>query len=112
MLCGQPEQKCGVRTATSPVLCTTAWMCSSFFSRAAISEIVGIGEDAPGDGDGDLVRFERAPGGKQHAVLLVLLADHHRRAGAAVKLLLDLRLDQRALLLDDEDRLAAPRRSG
>ena len=35
----------------------------------------------------------------------VLLADHHRRAGAAVELLLDLRLDQRALLLHDEDRL-------
>ena len=67
--------------------------------------IVGIGEDAAADDDGDLVGVERAPGRQQHAVLLVLLADDHRRVGAAVELLLELRLDQRALLLHDEDRL-------
>ena len=35
--------------------------------------------------------------------LFVLLADHHRLVGGAVKLLAQLDLDQRALLLDDHD---------
>ena len=38
VLCGQPEQKCGVRTPTSSVVASTACACSSCFSRAAISE--------------------------------------------------------------------------
>ena len=67
--------------------------------------ILGVGEDAPPDDDGDLVGVERAPGGQEHALRFVLLADDHRRVGAAVELLLELRLDQRALLLNDEDRL-------
>ena len=45
--------------------------------------------------------------GRMHVPLFVLLADHHRRIGAAEELLLHLRLDQRALLLDDQDRLQA-----
>ena len=69
--------------------------------------VLGVAEDAAADDDGDLVGVERAPGGEEHVALLVLLADDHRRIGAAVELLLHLRLDQRALLLDDEDRLQA-----
>src|SRR6185503_4000008 len=69
--------------------------------------VFGVAKNAPGDDDGDLVRVERAPGGKENVVLLVALADHHRHAGAAVHLLLHLHLDQRALLFHDEDRLEA-----
>ena len=62
------------------------------------------GADQPlADGNGDLVRLERALGREQPLLVLVLLAEHARAHRQIVELLFDLRLDQRALLLDDED---------
>ena len=60
------------------------------------------------DRDGDLGRLERAERWKQPlplVVALAALAEHQRAVGRVEQLLLDLRLDQRALLLDDEDQL-------
>ena len=64
-------------------------------------------EDALGDRRGDLVAGERAVGGEQRPLLLVALADDPRRAGHPVEQLLELALDQRALLLDHDDLLEA-----
>ena len=55
------------------------------------------------DGNGDIGRLERALGVEQPVIVLVLLADHPRPIGRVEKLLLDLRLDQGALLLDHHD---------
>src|SRR3546814_3599892 len=65
--------------------------------------------DALGDGTGDACRRQLARRGQQPLARLVELADHARARIAApvVKLLLHLVLDDRALLLDDQDFLQA-----
>ncbi len=62
---------------------------------------------AAADRDGDRVDVERPMRRKQGRALLVHLADAGRPVGKVVELLAQLRLDQRALLLDDHDRLEA-----
>ena len=62
-------------------------------------------EDALGQHFRDLVARERAVRGEQRPVLLVALADDHRRVRPAVEQLLELPLDQPALLLDHDDLL-------
>ena len=57
--------------------------------------------------DGDVGGVERVLGGEQRLLVLVLLAEHARPLGQIVKLLLDLRLDQRPLLLDHQDQVEA-----
>ena len=108
-LCGQPEQKYGVRTATSCVSASTR--CASF-SRATWPAIALVGRDleqALADADRDVVGIERALDREQPVALLVLLADADRLVGGAVELLAHLHLDQRALLLDHDDELEALR---
>ena len=60
-------------------------------------------EQAPADGDGDVVRIERRVALEELHALLVHLADDGGRTGHAVERFLDLRLHQRALFLDDDD---------
>ena len=64
-------------------------------------------EHALADGDRDLVRVERALRREQPLAALVLLADNGRLVGGAVENFLDLALDQRPLLLDDDDQVEA-----
>ena len=61
--------------------------------------------------DGDVGGVERVLGREQPLLVLVLLAEHARALGQIVELLLDLRLDQRALLLDHQDQVEALRRT-
>ena len=108
-LCGQPEQKYGVRTAMSGVSASTR--CASLSRRDALGEIlvVASGEQPLADADRDLVGIERALDREQPVAALVLLADAGRLVGGAVKLLAHLHFDQRALLLDHDDEVEAPR---
>ncbi len=71
---------------------------------AAGDVVVGVVFEQPlADADRDFVRVERAFDREQPVAVLVLLADADRLVGGAVKLLAHLHLDQRALLLDDDD---------
>ena len=63
------------------------------------------GDQARTERDGDPVAGERALGRKQPLPRLVPLAEDRRLVGGAVQDLLDLALDQAALLLDHDDRL-------
>ena len=62
-------------------------------------------ENALTERDGNVVRVERALCGKQPAAALILLANNDRLVGRSVEVFADLRLDQRTLLLDDDDKL-------
>ena len=53
--------------------------------------------------DGNVGGIERVLGREQPLLVLVLLAEHTRPVGQVVELLLDLALDQRALLLHHQD---------
>src|SRR6516164_4405 len=107
VLCGQPEQKYGMRTATS---CVSARIrCASLraATRAAISSLAAIlcrmrspMQIATSLGSSALHR-------EQPVALLVLLADADRLVRGAVELFAHLHLDQRALLLDHDDELEA-----
>ncbi len=57
-------------------------------------------EDAFADADCDFIGIERALDGEQPVALLVAFADADGLVGAAIKLLADLNLDERALFLD------------
>ena len=108
VLCGQPEQKYGVRAATSCVSASARCACFSRATSAAISSFgpmrcsirspmliaISLGSSAPLTGNSQLP-------------LLVLLADADRLVGGAVELLAHLHLDQRALLLDHDDEVEA-----
>ena len=75
-------------------------------------DVLGRADDAHhplADGDGDVVGVERALGREQPVAALVLLADDQRLHRGAVEVLAHLHLDQRALLLDDDDHLEAAR---
>ena len=61
------------------------------------------------DGDGDVIGVERALDRKQPLAVLVFLADAQRLIGRAVKLLAQLRFDQRALFLDNDDKVEPTR---
>ena len=75
---------------------------------ARLDVLAGAGADQPlADLDGDVAGIERVLGREQPLLVLVLLAEHARALGQIVKLLLDLGLDQRALLLDDQDQVEA-----
>ncbi len=70
----------------------------------ALDVVAGAVADQPlAELDGDVGGVERVLGRKQPLLVLVLLAEHARALGQIVELLLDLRLDQRALLLDHQD---------
>jgi hypothetical protein len=86
-LCGQPEQKYGVRADTSLIVATL--------------------QHALADRDRDVDRLERAFHREQPAVLLIALADHHRRVRHSVELFAHLHFDQRTLLFDDDDEIEA-----
>ena len=77
--------------------------------RDATGELLVVppGDEALADGDADGVGVERPFRREQPLPALVLLADHRRLVGGAVEDLLDLRLDQPALLLDHDDGLEA-----
>src|SRR5262249_37998514 len=60
-------------------------------------------QDALADADRDLVGIERTLHREQPVALLVLLADADRLVRGAVELFAHLHLDQRALLLDDDE---------
>ena len=75
---------------------------------ARLDVVAGAVADQPlADLDGDVAGIERVLGREQPLLVLVLLAEHARAVGQIVELLLDLRLDQRALLLDDQDQIEA-----
>ena len=74
----------------------------------ALDVVAGAVADQPlAELDGDVGRVERILGREQPLLVLVLLAEHARPLGQVVELLLDLRLDQRALLLDHQDQVEA-----
>ena len=68
-----------------------------------------IFQQAPTEGDGDVIGVERALDREQPFAALVLLADAERLVRRAVKLLAQLHFDERALLLDDHDEIEAAR---
>ena len=75
---------------------------------ARLDVLAGAGADQPlAELDGDVAGVERVLGRKQRLLVLVLLAEHARAVGKVVELLLDLGLDQGALLLDDQDQVEA-----
>ncbi len=75
---------------------------------ARLDVVAGAGADQPlADLDGDVAGVERVLGLEQPLLVLVLLAEHAWPVGKIVELLLDLGLDQRALLLDDKDQVEA-----
>ena len=110
-LCGQPEQKYGVRTATSAV--SASALLRLLQPRDAAGEVLvaDVFQQPLADADRDVVRIERALDREQPVALLVLLADADRLVRGAVKLLAHLHLDQRALLLDHDDQIEALRRN-
>src|SRR5690606_15867066 len=57
--------------------------------------------------DRNVVRIQRPRRLEQRLPALILLTHDHRLVGFAVKALAQLRLDQRALFLDDDDHLEA-----
>ena len=67
--------------------------------------VVAVLQQAAAQRDRDIVGVERAMDREEPVAVLVLLADHHRLVLGAVKLLADLDLDQRALLLDHHDQV-------
>ena len=71
--------------------------------------VARVAQDALADANGDLVGVERALHGEEPSALLVLLADDDRLVRRAEQFLADLHLDQRALLLDNDDHLEAAR---
>ena len=109
VLCGQPEQKCGVRTATSLVAASIAWACFRRDTRPCEVVVAVILQQPLADGDRDVVGVERALHREEPVAALVLLADADRLVRRAVELLADLHLDQRALLLDHDDEVEAAR---
>ena len=68
-----------------------------------------IFQQAPADGDGDVIGVERALDREEPVAALVLLADADRLMRRAVELLAQLHFDQRALLLDDDDEIEPAR---
>ena len=65
--------------------------------------VTGPGEKPAADLDRDMVGVEPSRGGEQRPAVLVALAHDARRVRGRVQHVLELRLDQRALLLDDDD---------
>ena len=106
MLCGQPEQKYGMRIGDVGWF-RPARVCAAFSraTLAASSSLRAVAQQPLADADRDVVRIERALDREQPVALLVLLADADRLVGGAVKLLAHLHFDQRALLLDHDDEI-------
>lgn len=77
----------------------------NLLEAGAQGRVVPILEQPGAERDGDVVGVERAVDREEPLALFVLLADHHGLVGRAVKLLAQLDLDQRALLLDDHDEI-------
>ena len=75
--------------------------------RHALRDVVvaAILQQSLADADRDFVGIERTLDREQPVALLVLLADAHGLVRGAVKLLAHLHLDERALLLDDDDEI-------
>ena len=104
-LCGQPEQKYGVRADTSVIAARALWPCFRRATRSAISSLwprastrsptaiaMSIGSSAPFTGNSQRSCSSRLPittGGFAHAV----------------ELFAHLHFDQRALLLDHDDEI-------
>ena len=107
VLCGQPEQKYGVRAATS---CNLGERVLRLFQPRDLGRdrvVMAARQQPLADADRDLVRIERALDREQPVAALVLLADADRLVGGAVQLLAHLHFDQRALLLDHDDEVEA-----
>ncbi len=101
MLCGQPEQKYGVRVARVPGSAVTA-PGSSARSRSRPAAGSAPAPSTRASARATSSALERAALGAAAATVGVLLAEDERRIGTAVERLLDLRLDERELVLDDE----------
>ncbi len=103
LLCGQPGQNQGSR-ASPGATCLAAWArASSSPSRASSSGSPVRSTRRRAIASATALLSKRAMGGKERLPLLVLLADHAGPLGCRVEQLLDLPLDQRALLLDHHD---------
>ena len=74
--------------------------------QARLQRLVTAARNQPlAEGEGDLHGLQRALGRKERALALVLLADDGGRIGPAIELLLDLGLDEGALLLHHHDEI-------
>ena len=102
-LCGQPEQKYGVRADTSVIAATALCACFSRDTRFASSSTCPRRSTRSPIAIATLFGSSAPLTGNSHSSCLVALADHHRLVRGAVKLLAHLHLDQRALLLDHDD---------
>ena len=106
-LCGQPEQKYGGRASVSAA--GRSRSASSSATRAVIGGELQLALQAAGHDLGDAVGVELAVGRHQRTALLVALAHDARVLGVVVEHVAQEQLDERALLLDDQDLLEAPR---
>ena len=105
VLCGQPEQKNGVRCAPSSAGVRAAT--ASRRSSASRTPGVPADEQARADHARDRVDVERAVHRHQRRPAVVAHAQHRRCRGAAVERVADEALQERALLLDHDDLLEA-----
>ena len=112
LLCGQPEQKNGVRAGHRQRRAGGAAIASSArIARPRPTELHARAQ-ARGDRAGDQVRVEVELGGQQRRAALVALADDARGARRRRRAPpCSVRLDERALLLDHEDLVEARART-
>ena len=101
-LCGQPEQKYGVRADTSVMAATALCACFSRDTRFASSSTWPRRSTRSPIATATLFGSSAPFTGNSHSPSSSL-ADHHRLVRGAVQLLAHLHLDQRALLLDHDD---------
>ena len=107
---GSPSRNTACALPMSLVSASIAWYWRMRATRWR--DVLGRADDAQhalADGDRDVVGVERALGREQPVAALVLLADDQRLHRGAVEVLAHLHLDQRALLLDDDDHLEPAR---
>ena len=110
MLCGQPEQNQGLRTAISSALSARTAVVEAGARRAARRSVSTPSSAEEGaEGAGDLDRVERLLDREDRLARLVLPAGDAAAAAVVEDRLLDLDLDELALLLDDDDVLEVVR---
>ena len=104
---GSPSRNTACAGSGSSSPCSASWRRRSSARRCG-DRIVGIElQDALGERERHLIARERAVRGEQRRAALVALAHDLRRVRPAVQQLLELGLDQGALLLDHDDLLEA-----
>ena len=94
-----------MRTAASALSGRLPLMRFSSAILSLMSSPAPVADQALAELDGDVAGVERVLGREQPLLVLVLLAEHARPVGEVVELLLDLGLDQRALLLHHQDQV-------